>query len=525
MTQEKSQNGSSVQRSRKKLALKACIFATGLAGIVAEYVMATLASYLLGNAVIQWTLVISLMLFAMGVGSRLSRHFTRNLLDSFIAVELVLSILCAASALLTYFLAAYLDPVGPAIYLIAFAIGLLIGLEIPLATRLNQVFEELRVNISSVMEKDYFGALLGGLIFAFVALPHLGLTYTPIALGGINFLVACILFFLYRGELRRPRLLTAACAAVPATLLLLAAFAQPVTLFSEQRHYRDKIVHQEQSRYQKIVVTRWKDHHWLYLDSAQQFSSYDEERYHEPLVHPALLLSARRSNLLFLGAGDGLAVREALKHPEVESITLVDLDPAVVRLARTHPALAPLNRGALADPRVEIIYDDAYSFLRRTDRIFDAIIVDLPDPRSLGLARLYSREFYGVARRHLTPGGVIATQATSPFFSLKSFLCILKTVRSAGFAAVPLHNHIPTMGEWGFVVGLNVEGASPQAVRRRLAQLDFNGIETRFLSQDAMISMLHFGKGTLDRLHEVKVSTELDPVVYGYYQDGEWDFY
>ena len=186
------------KRLGKSFVLKACIFATGLAGIVAEYVLATLASYLLGNAVLQWTLTLSLMLFAMGIGSRLSKYIKGPMLDIFIIVELALSVFCAISALTAYFLSAYIANIAPIIYTMSMIIGTLIGLEIPLATRLNDLFEDLRVNISSVMENDYYGALLGGLLFAFVALPKLGLAYTPIVLGAINFLVASALFFKFR---------------------------------------------------------------------------------------------------------------------------------------------------------------------------------------------------------------------------------------------------------------------------------------------------------------------------------------
>jgi len=196
-----------VYNSRSKsIALKASLFATGCAGIVAEFVLSTLATYLIGNAIFQWTIVMSLMLFAMGLGSHASRFFKKNLLDVFILVEFLLSILCAVAAELAYGLAAFTHYTGLIIYSQAFIIGCLIGLEIPLVTRLNDDYEELRVNISGVMEKDYFGALFGGLLFAFLALPYLGMTYTPIILGSINFLVASFLLwkFLFFNQRKKP---------------------------------------------------------------------------------------------------------------------------------------------------------------------------------------------------------------------------------------------------------------------------------------------------------------------------------
>ncbi len=508
------------------LALKACIFATGLAGIVAEYVMATLASYLLGNAVLQWTLTVSLMLFAMGVGSRLSRVVRGSVLDAFVTVELLLSVVCATSATLAYFLSGWTTSLAPIIYGISFTIGLLIGIEIPLATRLNQVFDELRVNISSVLEYDYYGALLGGVLFAFVGLPLLGLTYTPIALGAINLVVAGALFARHRQAFAWRRVLTASFVGVALFLTALVWLAEPIVLFGEQRKYRDQVIYQDQTRYQRIVMTQFRDHHWLYLDGHTQFSSYDEERYHEPLVHPAMLASAARRHILVLGGGDGLALREVLRHPDVVDVTLVDIDPAMTTLARSHDVLVGLNRRAFDDPRVSVVHRDAYTYLRDADnRFWDVILVDLPDPRTIDLARLYGLEFYRLARRHLSPGGVLATQATSPFFTRRAFLSVGATMAAAGFATARYHNHVPTMGEWGWVLGMRGGGDAAPAgdwLDRRLAALSFETLGTRFLNRDAMVSMLHFGKGFDDI---VEVSDETNFAVFYYYRDGDWGLY
>lgn len=511
-------------RRRRSLLLKACIFATGLAGIVAEYAMSTLASYLLGNSVRQWALTISIMLFAMGLGSRLSKHIHHRLLEAFLVVELALSVLCAVSALLAYLLSAYITEVGLFIYLMSAAIGVLIGLEIPLVARLNDFFEELRVNLSAVLEKDYYGALLGGLLFAFVALPYWGLTYTPIAVGAVNFAVAAMLFWSNRKLLHFRRRLTFAFAAVPVLLAGLALGAQPIVLFGEQAKYRDRIIYQEQTPYQKIVLTQWRDHFWLYLDGNEQFSSYDEEKYHEPLVHPAMSVGPA-AQVLILGGGDGLALREVLKHRSVQQVTLVDIDPAITALAASHPLFLKLNQGALQDGRVQLVHQDAYRFLQDDSRVYDVIIIDLPDPKTIELARLYTREFYTLAARHLAVGGRMVTQATSPFFSKLAFLSILKTMRAAGLTAVAYHNHIPTMGEWGWVLGLNAAPASEAALQTALLAADFAAVPTKFLDRAAMMHMLHFGKGVLDQLDAVAVTNELDLTVYHYYRQGDWDIY
>ncbi|MEE9517978.1 MAG: hypothetical protein V3V52_12800, partial [Candidatus Adiutricales bacterium] len=285
--------------------LKVSIFATGCAGIVAEFVLATLATYTVGNAVLQWTVVMSLMFFAMGIGSRLSSFFREKLLDSFIIVEFILSLLCASSAVLAYGLAAYTAYIGLLIYTQALAIGFLIGLEIPLVTRLNNAYEDLRSNIAAIMEKDYYGSLLGGLLFAFFALPYLGLTYTPIALGSINFLVASLLLWRFYGLVGRKKLLVSGFVLSLSALIVMGVLAKPIILYGEQRQFRDKIILAKQTPHQKIVITQWKNHHWLFINGQEQFSTFDEEKYHEPLVHPAMNLASSREKVLILGGGDG----------------------------------------------------------------------------------------------------------------------------------------------------------------------------------------------------------------------------
>lgn len=515
------------ETSGVSLTLKISLFATGCAGIVAEYVLSTLATYLLGNAIFQWTLVMSLMLFAMGLGSRLSRRFRNHLLDCFILTEFILSCCCAVSAILAYGVAAYTDHADLFIYAEATVIGVLIGFEIPLVTRINESYEELRLNISAVMEKDYYGALAGGLLFAFVALPYLGLTYTPILLGAINFSVAALLLWRFRRLLRFPKRLTAAFSVGCIFLVLLGIFAEPIILHGEQKKYRDKIILSRRTPHQKIVMTRWKSHYWLYINGQEQFSTFDEERYHEPLVHPAMLLANGPRNVLVLGGGDGLAVREILKHETVEAVTLVDLDPEMTDLARGHPILLDINRGALNDPRVRVINGDAAGFVAEAEAFFDVIIADLPDPDSVDLMHLYDRTFYETVRRRLSRGGLFVTQATSPYFSNAAFLCILKTMRAAGLAVLPYQNPIPTMGQWGWVLAMRDTEADAERLKSRVQSVDFGGIETRFINRDAVVSMVHFGKGIIDEtaLGAVEVNSRLRPVLYRYYLSGRWGVY
>src|SRR6056297_357983 len=498
--------------------LKMAIFATGLSGIVAEYILSTLATYFLGDSVLQWTLILSIMMFSMGLGSRISKNFQGNLLQTFIFIEFGLSLVVAYSSIIAYTAAAFTIYTGAIIYSMSIIIGLFIGMEIPLVIRLNNSFEILRVNISSVMEQDYYGSLAGGLFFAFIGLPYLGITFSPFVLGMINFVVALSLFFILRPKIKKHIRISVQLASivVGATIILGFFVAEPIILFGEQKKYKDKVIFEEQSRYQKIVMTQWKDNYWLFINGNQQLSTLDEALYHEPMVHPAMKSVQYPQQVLILGGGDGCAAREVLKYNQTELITLVDLDPLITELGRTHPAFVEMNNNSLNSPKVSIVNKDAYKFLSETNRYWDVIIIDLPDPKTIELGRLYSKEFYQLCKRHLRPGGAMVTQAGSPYYATKAFRCIIKTVDAAGFTAIPLHNQVVTLGEWGWVLGL--KSATKEKALKHLHSLHFVDVDTEWLNNEAMYLITSFGKQYYGiDVGEVEVNKIHKPVLYKYY--------
>ncbi|SMC68957.1 spermidine synthase [Desulfocicer vacuolatum DSM 3385] len=513
------------QPSRSRT-LQIALFATGCSGIVAEFVLSTLATYLMGNATFQWTMIMSIMLFAMGVGSAYSRHFKTRLLDTFVFVEFTLSSLCSVSAMLCFGLSPLLESRELVIYPLAFGIGFLIGLEIPIVTRLNSQYEALRTNISKVLEMDYFGSLIGGILFAFVFLPVLGFIYTPVLLGGINFLVASWLLWRFFDLTTYKKTLVGSFITV---LLLMGTslwFAGDIVAFSEQKKYKDTIIYAVQTKFQKIVITRWKKDYWLFINGQEQFSTFDEEKYHEPIVHPAMAMAPSRKKVLILGGGDGLAAREVLKYADVESLTLVDLDPVMTELATHHPILSKINNKAFSHEKTTIVNGDGALFLEKSPQLYNVIIIDLPDPDSMDLMHLYSHHFYHTVKAHLSRGGVMITQASSPFFARKAFLCINKTIQAAGFSTLPMHNAIPTLGQWGWILAVDKKLISAKALKEVASQLTFDNVETRFLSQGAMVSMIHFGKGVFDVTNEkIKINTSQFPVLYRYYHQGTWGVY
>lgn len=506
--------------------LKLALFATGLSGIVAEYILSTLATYFLGDSAVQWALIVSVMLFSMGLGSRFSKFLQTKLLLKFVYIEFALSILVSLSSLLTYTLSGFIEYIGFVIYSLSIMIGILIGMEIPLVVRLNERFEELRVNVASVMEKDYWGSLAGGLFFAFVGLPFLGLTYTPFILGAVNFGVAILLFLTVRNSLETKKQWPIFASATGTGAFILAGLflAQPLIMYGEQARYKDKVILAKQSNYQRIVLTQWKNHYWLYLNGNQQLSTLDEDKYHEPLVHPAMQLAPHPQNVLVLGGGDGCAVREILKYPEVEKVTLVDLDSVVTNLGKNHPVFRELNRDAFRSPKVQVLNTDGYQFLEKTQQFYDVIIIDLPDPRSVELNRLYTYEFYSLCHKMLRPGGVLITQAGSPYYATKAFQSIDLSMDAAGFETAMMHNNVLTLGEWGWVLG--VKNQQPMDVKQELRKLEFDNVETRWLNTEAMQLITSFGKNIYGSDSSgVKINYIHEPVVYRYYLKGNWDLY
>jgi spermidine synthase len=221
-------------------------------------------------------------------------------------------------------------------------------------------------------------------------------------------------------------------------------------------------VHAESSLAQRIVVTRWRDDVRLHLNGNLQFSSLDEYRYHESLVHPALATMPHARRALVLGGGDGMAVREILKYPNIESVTLVDLDPAITRLFSEAPMLRKLNADSLNSPKVKVVNADAFIWLEQSRDHFDFVAVDFPDPSNHALGKLYTTAFYSLLKRRLSARGLAAIQSTSPLFARKSFWCVVTTLEEVGFEVTPFHANVPSFGEWGFIVASNEPYTPPE---------------------------------------------------------------
>lgn len=435
--------------------LLSMVLVIATAGLVYELVMAAVASYVLGDSVTQFSIVIGVYLSALGLGAYLSRFVERGLTVTFVNVELAAALLGGFSAPGLFLSYGFGNAFAFVLYLSCLSIGILVGLELPLLIRVLEQQLEFKELIAKALTFDYAGALLGSLAFSLLLVPRLGLVRTSLVCGLLNALVALLSTFVLDWKAESEAAMRGARLAALFVLFLLAvglAMADRVLEVVETAIFGGPSVVAEQSRYQRIVVSEKGRHLELRLNGNLQFSSADEARYHEALVHPVMAASAHPERILIGGGGDGLAAREVLAWPSVREVTLVDLDAEMTELFRTNPALARLNRGSLSDPRLHVVNADALVWLKRSNALFDVVILDFPDPSNYSVGKLYSQTFYRLARARLAEGGALVVQSTSPLFARKAYWCVVSTLESVGFHVLPYHVFVPSFGEWGFAL-------------------------------------------------------------------------
>jgi len=440
------------------------VFIVASCGLAYELIAGALTSYLLGDSVLQFSSIIGCYLFAMGVGSHFSKYVKdEDVLTRFIDIELLVGLLGGISAAFLFLIFAWLStPFRAALYALVFVLGALVGMEIPLVMRaLNERRAEFREMVSRVLTFDYLGALAVSLLFPLVLAPKLGLSRTGFLFGIFNAAVALLTTMVFRHEVKRPTSRMVKAGIVMGLLAGGFVVSDRLTMWAEHGIFGDEIIYATTTPYQRLIVTRWKDDMRLYINGNLQFSSRDEHRYNEALVHPIMEALPWAKNVLVLGGGDGLAVREILKHKNVEHITLVDLDPAMTALFTSSEPLVALNQGSLKNPLVQIINQDAGRWLEDSQQVFDAIIVDFPDPSNFGLGKLFSVPMYRLVSKHLSEHGYAVIQSTSPYFAPKSYWCINATLKEAGFNTWPYHAYVPSFGEWGFVIAAKRNDYTP----------------------------------------------------------------
>lgn len=547
----------STQANVSRWALYAMAAVMGGCGLAYEYTFSKISSDLLGNSAHQWALIIGLMMLFMGIGSEAQKYLKERLLfEKFVIFEIALGLLGGfGPILLLYVFGESREYYALVQYTVTASVGLLIGLEIPILARLNEKYtEELKANIGGILRWDYIGAFVGALAWVFLLVKFRALTEIGFVLGGFNVFAGGLALWRFRALTRRPGLLFGIIALSIAALMFGLARTPQWTFALEQKLFYDPIIYTNTTKYQHIVLTRSAAGEiFCYINGNTQFSSFDEFIYHEFLTHPAMLIAPARRRVLILGGGDGLGLREVLKYDDVHTATLVDLDPDMTELARTNPYLADLNRGSLDDARtltidnnalieaetaevyipnrsylperegetvaeVRVINVDAVQFVDQIPGYYDVIILDFPDPNSLELSKLYSVGFYRRIRSRLAKGGIIIQQATSPFYAKEAFLCIGRTLKEAGFAVVPIHENVPTFGEWGWWVGGADRDYTPEQIRERIQAVDTIPVTTRYMNRESLVSSLNFGKNMLTA-RDTSYNTILNNVIYRLYAE------
>jgi spermidine synthase len=472
------------------------VFVVASCGLAYELIAGALSSYLLGDSVLQFSSIIGCYLFAMGVGAHFSKYIhDDDVLDRFVDIELLIALIGGISATLLFFAFSWLaTPFRSVLYAVVFLIGMMVGMEVPLVMRaLNQRQGEFKEIVSKVLTFDYLGALAVSLLFPLLLAPKLGLARTAFLFGICNALVALWMTKLFQDQLKKAKLQAFKAVLVLGLLLVGFGFSDRMTQWTEKRLFGDEIVHAETSQYQRLVVTRYKDDIRLHINGNLQFSSKDEHRYHEALVHPAMQHLPAAQRVIVLGGGDGLAVRELLKYPNLQEIVLVDLDPKMTDLFKTSSVLIKLNQNSLNDAKVRVVNEDAFQWLEKNSDMFDAAIVDFPDPSNYSLGKLYSVPFYRLLSKHIAPNGLVVIQSTSPYFAPNAFWSINATLKETGLRTWPYHAYVPSFGEWGFII------ASKAADYQRPAKYT---IATRFLDASTTTEMFQFPKDMAERAVE-----------------------
>jgi len=464
-----------------EVALLASVFVVAACGLVYELAAGALASYVLGDSVLQFSTVIGAYLFAMGVGSWLSRFFERQLPAHFLRIELMVALVGGGLPALLFLTHAWQpEAFRGLLYGLVLLVGTLVGLEIPLVMRILKRNVALRELVSQVLTFDYLGALAVSIAFPVVLVPQLGLIRTGLLFGLMNAAVALWALWLFRHELRRFAAHALACLLTVGVLGAAFAGSRQITSLAEDRFYQDRIILAESSPWQRIVVTQGRAGVRLFLNGNLQFAESDEYRYHEALVHPAMAAHGAPRKVAVLGGGDGLAVRELLRYPQVQSITLVDLDPNMTRLFASDPLLVALNGGSLRSPKVHVVNADAFSWLQQAQDRFDVIVVDFPDPTNFSIGKLYTNSFYALLEQRLAASGYAVVQTTSPLVARQSFWTVVATLESAGLRAFPYHANVPSFGEWGFVIAGHRPWHAPAALPEGLRFLTVDGVPPLF---------------------------------------------
>lgn len=498
------------EKTEKKFDSRLLLITTlliSICSIIYELLISSISSYLQGDSITQFSITIGLYMSAMGIGSYLSKFIKEKLFNKFVLIEMSVGILGGFSTLVLFLTNIYTDIYDLIMYVLIILIGIFVGLEIPILTRIIESHQsDVRKNLANIFTFDYIGGLIGSIAFPLILFPKLGFIETALLVGSINIIVALLIILKYKEYIenyKTIKFISISCLIVIIIFLLTGGI---ITSKIEEGLYRDDVILNKQTAYQKIVMTKHKDDLRLFLDGNLQFSSSDEYRYHEALVHIPMMHAKSHKNVLILGGGDGLAAREVLKYEDVEKIVLVDIDKEMTDLCAENKQITKLNENSLKNPKLKVINEDAYMFVQENQEKFDVVIIDFPDPNNEVLNKLYTNVFYNYIKTNMTEDGVMVCQSTSPYYAKNSFWCINKTIKTQFDTVKPYNLQVPSFGEWGFNLAYNGEH-----------EMQDLKVETKYLTNENINILFEFGKDEAIDLTKVQENDMFKPVLITYY--------
>ncbi len=533
-------------------------------GLIYEYLLSHYAGRILGAVEHVIFAMIGVMIVAMGLGAFAARIF-KSYFNAFVWLEVSIALIGVSSVLVlamttalanilpqilmeTFLLPPDLIPRGGMIlwahkiaaimpYVVGFILGFLIGMEIPLIASIRETIygEHVAHNAGSVYGADYIGAGIGAAIWVMFML-SLPPTTAAVITASVNLLIGLLFYGVYRKRIRFGVWVVSAHLLAGGVVIAIAFNGIDWDNAMEDLLYKDKVIFSYNTEYQHVTITeRIMDPAKpkivsMFINGRSQFASNDEVIYHAMLVAPVMHASARHDDILIIGGGDGLALRDVLRW-QPQSVELIDIDAAIVQFFTTpriekgrvvNQALLDLNQHAFSDPRVQTHFGDAFlkvDELIQQQRLYDVIIVDLPDPSHPDLNKLYSARFYAKLKTLLTGDGAMVVQSTSPYHAKNTFLSIGKTVQYAGFMHVEQYHHnVPSFGEWGWTIATK-NGVSAKA---RLEQKDRLEVNDGWSTRGVLLAAFEFNRHFFDRLENIKVNRINNQAAYQYHK-ADWE--
>jgi len=442
-------------------------FLVALCSIIYELMFSQLLTIIFGGTVIRYSITIGLFLFSLGIGSLLFGFIKIKPERLFVIIELLITLIGFIGVIAIIKGAAwYFEGRGFMVsktgllwfsYIPIILVGIISGIEIPLLAKLGESHKTKNI-FGEVLGFDYFGSLVGTIIFALLLYPVYGVVVTAFFVSFINLVLALIFALTYSSD----KVLKVLCLIMLVGYIF--TFPQIGTIQEDMiKDFRGKRIFtpvNEQglvlmqyevkdflsTRYQDIMITQInrtqnytfggpKDFICLHLDNDQQFCSFAVEGYHGGMVDVPMMYFDPKKDLdvLIIGGGDWIGVNYLTKFDNVKSITLVDIDKEFTEFAKTNQFISKYNDKAWLSEKLIFLNEDGFSYVLKTGEKYDLIILDLPGITHDKLSHLYSVEFFSNVKRILQNQGIVTTWMYQEQEASKHLQVLGQTLFESGF--------------------------------------------------------------------------------------------